>query len=248
MKMVVNPDFKHLNHFLKCLPDSFDTEGRTIYKSRNEIKTFEYDGLVLNVKSYRKPILINRIAYSSIRKSKARRAYENALKVREKGFETPMPIAYLEQKKGGLLNKSWFVSTQCSYPRMFREFADNSGMEGREDIPKALGVYVAALHEAGILHLDLSVGNILFEKDENGIRFSLIDINRMKFCQVDQETGCKNMERLRGSVDFFRILAYSYAEARGFDPESCLKKMLFYNRKSIEHFQHKRKVKQILHR
>lgn len=243
MKMVVNPEFKHLYEFLTCLPDVFETEGCTIYKSRNEIKTFEYQGLVLNVKRYRKPILINRIAYSFFRKSKARRAYENALKVQEKGFETPTPIAYLEQKESGLLNKSWFVSIQCSYPRMFREFADNSGLEGREDIPKALGVYVAALHEAGILHLDLSVGNILFEKDEAGIRFSLIDINRMKFCKVDQETGCKNMERLRGSVDFFRILAYSYAEARGFDPESCFNRILAHNRKSVIYFNRKWKYK-----
>ena len=84
------------------------------------------------------------------------------------------------------------------------EFSDNSDISGREDILQALGVYVAELHQAGILHLDLSIGNILFEKDETGIHFCLIDINRMKFQSVDQVMGCKNFERLRGNADFFR--------------------------------------------
>jgi len=243
MNMVINPDFKQLEGFLKRLPDCFEREGQTIYKARNEIRIFEVEGLVLNVKSYRKPILLNRFIYSFIRKSKARRAYENALEVASRGFDTPKPIAFIEQKKAALLTKSYFISVQCPYSRMFREFADNSDIAGREDIPQALGVYVAALHEAGILHLDLSVGNILFEKEEAGIHFSLIDINRMKFCPIDQKMGCKNFDRLRGNTDFFRVLAYSYAKARGFDAEECLKMILQYNAKSIMHFKKKNKIK-----
>lgn len=248
MKLIINPGFRFLENFLKRLPDFFESEGQTIYKSRNEIKIFEESGLLLNVKSYRKPIFFNRVAYSFFRRSKARRAYENALEVELRGFETPKPIAYIEQKSGGLLRKSYFVSLQCPYSRTLREFAVNHDITGREDIPQALGAYVAALHRAGILHLDLSVGNILFEKEETGIHFSLVDINRMKFQTIDQETGCKNFERLRGSSDFFRILAKSYAETLGYDADTCFEKMYDYSEKSEDKFRRKRKVKQFFNR
>jgi len=246
MNIVINPEFRFLEGFLMHIPDCFELEGKTIYKSRNEIKIYEENGLTLNVKSYRRPIFVNRVAYTFFRRSKARRAYENALKVAAKGFDTPNPIAYLELKDRGLLSKSFFVSIQCPYSRMFREFADNSDISGREDILQALGIYVAELHQAGILHLDLSVGNILFEKDETGIHFCLIDINRMKFQTIGQEMGCKNFERLRGNADFFGVLANSYAKARGFEAENCLKQMLYYNKKSIETFRRKGKFKQKL--
>jgi tRNA A-37 threonylcarbamoyl transferase component Bud32 len=248
MKVVINPEFQFLEKFLKRLPDCFDTEGKTIYKSRNEIKIYELNGLVLNVKSYKKPIFVNRVAYTFLRKSKARRAYENGLEVAARGFDTPKPIAFIELKEGGLLDKSYFVSVQCPYSRMFREFAEHPDITGREDILQALGVYMAALHQAGILHLDLSTGNILFEKDETGIHFCLVDINRMRFQNIDQEVGCKNFERLRGSTDFFRVLAYSYAKTRGFDAESCTKRVLHYNEKSVKYFKRKGVFKNLFHR
>jgi len=244
MNFVIHPEFRFLESFLNRLPDFFEKEGKTIYKGRNEIKVFEEGGLLLNVKSYRKPIFINRIIYTLIRKSKARRAFENALEVISRGFDTPKPVAYIEERTGGLLNRSFFVSIQCPYTRLFREFADYSDISGREDIPFALGQYVAKMHQAGILHLDLSIGNILFEKEDTGIYFSLVDLNRMKFCSIDATTGCKNFERLRGNSDFFRILANSYASVLGFDSDTCLKKILFFNAKSVERFTRRQLKKQ----
>jgi len=243
MKFFINPEFLFLEDFLKHLPECFEKKGYTIYKSRNEVKTFNVEGLALNVKSYRKPILLNRVIYTFFRHSKARRAYENALEVISRGFDTPAPIAYIEIKKSGLLEKSYFVSLQCPYTRMFREFEGDSGISGREDILQAAGALVAALHDAEILHLDLSVGNILFEKDETGIHFSLVDMNRMKFRKIGQEAGCKNFERLRGDSAFFRVLADSYAKARGFDAEYCFKRMLHYYEKSVKTFKRKREFK-----
>ncbi|MDD2611222.1 MAG: lipopolysaccharide kinase InaA family protein [Bacteroidales bacterium] len=243
MTFFINPKFQFLEDFLKRLPECFEKEGHTIYKSRNEVKTFNVEGMALNVKSYRKPIFLNRVIYTFFRHSKARRAYENALEVISRGFETPAPIAYIEIKKGGVLERSYFVSLQCPYTRMFREFEGDSGISGCEDIIQAAGALVAALHDAEILHLDLSVGNILFEKDETGIHFSLVDMNRMKFRKIGREAGCKNFERLRGDSDFFRVLADSYAKARGFDAEYCFKRMLHYYEKSVKTFRRKREFK-----
>jgi tRNA A-37 threonylcarbamoyl transferase component Bud32 len=248
MNIVINPDFQSLADFIKRLPQSFDKEGQSIYKSRNELKIFDVNGVILNVKSYRKPIFVNRVIYTFFRKSKARRAFENAQRVLSLGFDTPNPVAYIEDRDAGLLNRSYFVSLQCPYTRMFREFADKSDVAGREDIIRALGLYAAKIHEAGIFHLDLSVGNILFEKDETGIHFSLVDLNRMKFCTIDQELGCENFGRLRGNSDFFKILAESYAKARGFDAEICLEKMLYYLKKNMAYFNRKHRMKKYYRR
>jgi len=246
MKLVVNPDYKDLEPFLLKLPNLFEQQGKTIYKSRNELRVIELPNLTINVKRYRIPLFLNRIAYSFFRSSKANRAYEYALKIKKKGFGTPEPIAFLEIKRKGLIGHSYFVSSHIHDFRMMREFADGSDVAGREDIIEALGRLVAHLHDAGILHLDLSVGNILFKKMDNQIRFWLVDLNRMRFCNIGQAKGCKNFERLRGSDHFFAVLARAYAKERGFDPAACLDDILRHQKKSVRKFRMKSERKKKL--
>jgi hypothetical protein len=85
---------------------------------------------------------------------------------------------------------------------------------------------------------------ILFKKDEKGIHFWLVDLNRMHFCPIGQEKGCKNFERLRGCEDYFKVLARSYASVRGFDSTQCLEKMMFYQKKSVRAFRAKMERKE----
>lgn len=239
MKMQINSDYQVLEAFLRILPSVFENEGDILYKSRNELKLFVQEGYLLNVKRYRRPIFANRIVYTFFRKSKARRAYENALVLKSKGFETPPPVAFLELAEHGLLKDSYFVSIQCPYKRLFREFADGSSIVGREAIVREFGVLLARLHEAGILHLDLSVGNILFDHLPDGCHFSLVDLNRMKFQRIHQKKGCQNFGRLRGNDDFFKLLAETYALERGYDAAECLEMVLKAKNKSILRFHRK---------
>jgi len=244
MKLVLNPAFKELEPILKNLPGLFEQQGEIIYKSRNELRSIAVPGLTLNVKRYRIPIFINRIAYSFFRSSKASRAFFYALKLKKMGFGTPEPIAYLESKTFGLLGYSYFVSEHIATYRLMREFSDGSDVTGREYIIEALGVLVARMHEAGILHLDLSVGNIMFQEKGQDIRFWLVDLNRMRFCKIGQEKGCRNFERLRGNDDFFKVLAHSYAKERGFDTSECLATMLKYKYRSVQTFRARAERKQ----
>lgn len=64
------------------------------------------------------------------------------------GIETPAPVAYIELKSGGLLQHSFFVSENCSYPRMMREF-EEGGIAGREDILEAFAAFTVDLHKKG---------------------------------------------------------------------------------------------------
>lgn len=115
MKFVINPKYSALSSFIHSIPDIFEKEGVTIYKARNEIKIYNVndeekgDNYSLNVKSYKIPIFINRIAYTFFRATKARRAYEYALKIIFKNVMTPEPVAFIEEKRCGLLNRSFFI-------------------------------------------------------------------------------------------------------------------------------------------
>lgn len=231
MKLVLRDKYSHLRTFIESLPDIFDKEGESIFLARNEIRLYDEGGFTLNVKSYKVPILINRIAYTFFRPSKASRAYEHALTLLSKGFQTPDPVAYIETKKNGLLHRSFFISLHTPMDGHMRLFNDeDKDNVGKEDLIKAFAEFTARLHEADILHCDYSPGNILREKvDEMGkisYNFSLVDINRMQFRPVSVKMGCKNFRRMRGNDEFFRLCATYYAKERGADVEQCVQSFL----------------------
>ena len=120
MNIVINPQYSHLNDYISRLPELFD-EGRLIYSARNVLREFTWEGIDVVVKKYKVPIFINRIAYGLIRKSKAHRSYEYALKLLDRHIRTPQPIAYIEEYSCGLLTDSYLVpphDAEVSYRRL----------------------------------------------------------------------------------------------------------------------------------
>lgn len=223
--------YEHLRNFLERLPWHFEHgDGKIVHVGRNVIKVMEVDGIRLNIKRYHVPSFFNRIVYSFIRMPKGKRAFTYPRILLQKGFETPQPVAYVEERICGLLGYSFFVSIQCPYRRKFYEFGNASLADCRE-IVLAFARLTARLHEAGIYHRDYSPGNILFDKVEGEYHFSLVDINRMEFGPVSLEHGCANFSRLWGQKDFFIQLAKDYARARGADEGFCVQRMLYYRRK-----------------
>lgn len=227
MKVFINSEYKNIQSFIEQIPLRFHREGKTIYKSRNEIKVVETEGLLLNIKEYKVPHLINRVVYSSFRKPKCVRAYEYAIKLRGLGVETPEPVAYIVLSSGGLISKSYFISIQSSYDRQFYEFGEG-GVKGREHILVEFAKYTAHLHTLNIYHCDYSPGNILFAEKDGKIFFSLVDINRLEFGTVSFEKGCRNFARLWGQEDFFILVATAYAKARNFDVDRTIDRVLHY--------------------
>ncbi len=225
---VINPGYKHLRSFVEQISEIFPQGKEIIYKGRNEIKVFELDGLKIAVKSFKKPHFINRIAYTFFRKSKAKRSYEHALKLVEKGIPTPAPVAYVENKKNLLISDSYFISIYKEYPGMMREFR-YCPLKGKEDLVSAFARFTAFVHDQDVLHLDYSPGNILYEENTGEYDFCLVDINRMKFGKVDMETGCYNLRRLWGSNEMIIFLAKEYAGFRNLDKEKCIALTLKYH-------------------
>lgn len=229
-KIVINPKYQQLEVFIKKLPFTFDESGDITYSARNTIKTFDTEDYKINVKSFKKPIFINQIAYVTVRQSKAKRSYENARKLVEKGFATPDPIAYIEQKELGLLTNSFYISVDEEFDGMLRELRTGT-VECHKELLRQFALYTASLHEKQVLHLDFSPGNILYKLNNGVYTFYLVDLNRMQFDKpIDIETACSGFRRLWGSDDMIRYIVEIYAEERNLDVEICLDKVFKYRK------------------
>lgn len=220
MKLLLNPEYEHLRAYMADIARHFDASNREVYRGRNVIRVCEAEGQPLYVKRYGIPALPNRLVYTFLRQPKGLRAYRYPQVLLAKGFETPVPVAYVEERRGGLIAHSYFVSLPCPYGRRFYEFG-NARAADCADVLRAFARYTARLHEAGVMHLDYSPGNILFDQVDGRWHFSLVDTNRMRFGPVGVERGCRNFARLWGQPEWFRLLADEYAGARGADAADC---------------------------
>ncbi|MEG1585341.1 MAG: glycosyltransferase [Bacteroidales bacterium] len=219
-KFTLHPDFSSLGSFMNELPERFIREGEFIYQGRNELKKFTVGGFELIVKSYQRPIFINRIIYGFLRASKAERSYAYALKFLHAGIGSPMPVGFLTVRRRFLLDKSYFVSLKSTCNLQYTDFKKQKFVHEQE-ILEAIGRTTAIMHENGFLHKDYSAGNILF-RDELPVPIEIIDLNRMRFHPIDMTAGCKNFERLPGSPGMFAAMGRAYARERRMDEKECI--------------------------
>lgn len=232
MKEQLNPLYSGLNDLLGHIREYFRDNGETIYKIRNEIKDIAYGDCKLNVKSFRIPSPFNRIIYSYFRKSKAERSYEYAMRLEKMGVLTPTPVAFKEYYRGGLISDSYYISVSYPYDFTMRDVLEDRTDQKRE-ILEQFAVYCwKVLHRNGVFHLDLSPGNILIRKvDAVGYEFSLIDLNRMKFCKIDGLKGLQNLRQLHTTAENMSIIAAAFGRVAGLDEKWSVNTLIEMDRK-----------------
>lgn len=239
-----NPKYSHLSGFIESIPHVFSASGDAIHEGRNTIKVFTLpDGTMLNVKRYHRPSGPNLLIYSSgIRKPKGLRAYNYPQILLSRGISTPEAVAYIEERRFGLLGFSYFVSIQCPYEHTLYDIGN--AKEGTyETLAEEFARFTATIHEKQLMHLDYSPGNILYTLTPSGdYRFSLVDINRMYFGSVTMQKGLSNFKRLWGPKRFFTLMIREYAAARGFDEEEALAYAMEERRKFWTRYQKKHEV------
>lgn len=226
--LIINPKYNNLQTWLEALPQMFSQTGEVIYDARNQIRRFEEGGLIMCVKRFHQPHFLNRLIYSYFKRSKARRSYENGMYLMQHGVGTPEPVAYIEEKKWGMLGYSYLVTLQSRLTRLNREFTLNYTPE-LEDTIRPLARFTAHMHEQGILHLDYSPGNILWDQVDGAYQFEVIDINRMRVGKpVTMREGAESLRRICARTAFFKTFADEYAQYRHLDRTECEKWILFY--------------------
>ncbi len=207
-------------HLLQNLPELFAKSEEVLYQKRNTIKVVEDDFVV---KSFAIPTVFKRLIYS-IFPSKARRSFIYAQCL---GEWTPKPITYMEVRRGGILYDSYYVSRKSSCNHVLKEVIKDVHFPQRDAIFAAFGRFTAQLHERGILHADYSMGNVLFEPTNEGARFQLVDLNRMRFgLRIDCHKGCRNFERIDTDSHALATIARAYAQARGYNEDECVELVL----------------------
>ena len=240
-KQEVAAPYAFARQFVDCLPQTFNQEGDEIYTGRNTVKTYNVDGTTLVAKRFKRPNIIQRIAYSFFKPSKAERAYRFAKMIRERGFNTPHEVAFVEMQQHGLILDSYFVSAACMLPPLSKllrrpDFSHKAATD--------LALFIVKLHQKGVLHGDLNLTNILYEQDPSGnYLFTLIDTNRSTFCQPNRKQCLQNMLRLSHDRPLLSFVTARYAEARGWNADETVATMMRMLDKFEERLRRKSKIK-----
>ena len=205
---------KQYNDILAII-DSFQNSGELFGNGdRNKIKLFNFNGKTINIKSFKIPNIINKVAYKYFRKSKAKRSFEYATILLEKGIGTPEPIAYYENFNFLGLKDSYYVSEHLVTELTYRELVEIPDYPDYDNILRQFTKFTFDLHQKGVEFLDHSPGNTLIKKvTENKYEFFLVDLNRMNFHEtMSFEQRMNNFRRLTPRKDMIAVMSNEYAK------------------------------------
>lgn len=249
MNATFSAEYSSHQEEIKAIIANFDAEGKTIYGgSRNTLKTVQLkNGQTINIKAFKVPNAVNRLAYQFLRKSKAERSFLYANRLLEKGIGTPQPVAYFEEDTKMAFGRSFYVSEHLDYDLTYRNLV-------KEDIPlanwgkilKEFTGFTYDLHEADIEFLDHSPGNTLIQIHKDGYEFYLVDLNRMNFKEMSWDDRLKNFAKLTPREDMVEIMAREYAQLCKADPELTFRQMWEYTQAFQERFHRKKRMKKKL--
>lgn len=247
MKVVVSEKFQTSKEEILTLLENFDNKGELFGKgARNKIKIFVFGGEKVNVKSFKIPNLVNKIAYRFIRKSKAQRSFEYAHELLQRGIGTPYPVAYAEDTSGLYFQKSFYVSEHLGCDLTFRVLVEDWNYPQWEEILRAFTRFTFELHEKQIQFLDHSPGNTLIKSNNGDFQFFLVDLNRMNFKELTFEERMKNFARLTPHKEMVAVMASEYAKLTGKPKEEIFEKMWFNTQEFQRKFRKKRQLKKKL--
>lgn len=225
----------------------FDTTGTLFGKAeRNTIKTKEINGVLINIKAFKIPHLLNQFAYKFLRKSKARRSFENATLLLENNIGTPKPFAYFEYHSVWGLHKSFYVSEHLNCDLTFRELITNPEYPEWKKILLKATDFSFKLHQNNILFKDHSPGNTLIKKKGNDYHFFLVDLNRMIFKTLTFKERIKNFSRLTPKRKMVEIMSKRYAELINRDEKEVFELMWKYTSKFQQKYYRKLRLKKKL--
>lgn len=206
--------------------DEFDNIGSAIKKGRNVVKVAKIGDVPVVIKSFERIMWFNRIIYCLFRKSKAQRAYENAVFLIENDILTPLPVAFVDFHHNSMLRRSYFISLYVDCKSSDPLF--NLPIEQSRDALVDFAKFTYKLHCLGLYHGDYSPGNVLYSSTPNGFEFYLIDNNRIKFKKYSKRDALRNMSRIILPLDRYAVFVMEYSRLSNLDVFDTAKKLLTY--------------------
>lgn len=245
----INPEFKSHEEEIRAAFQNFDQSGENyILGERNRIKLFDIDNQKINIKAFKIPNKLNQLIYRYFRPSKAKRSFNYAQHLLQKGIGTPTPVAFYEEFGGLGLKRSYYASIHQDYDLTYRELVEVKDYPDHENILRQFTQFCYKMHQSGIEFKDHSPGNTLIKKGKEGLySFYLVDLNRMKFHDfMDIEQRMKNLSRLTPKKEMVQVMADEYAEISGENPDRLFTLLWDYTEKFQEKYHRKQRAKKKL--
>ena len=245
MKVIIDEAYSSYKEEILQALDNFEKEGREIGPGkRNTVKAVSLNEKELNIKSFKVPNTVNKIAYRFFRKSKAERSFCYAQELLKRGISTPAPVAYVEEVTSVAFLKSFYVSEHLEYDLTFRDL--DLKKEGHEEILRAFTRFTLQLHDKGIEFLDHSPGNTLIQINDNAYKFYLVDLNRMNFRSLNFTERMQNFKRLSRERDIYEVMADEYAKQTDRSSSEVFDQMWHFNQRFFTKREKKAVIKEKL--
>ena len=208
-----------LKPFLLSIDSLFSDSSEVVHHDRNCTKKIKFKDSTYAVKSFKIPNYFQRVIYANFRKSKARRSFENSLKLLNSGINTPEPVGYVSFNNNFMIGKSFYISNYHNFEFDLRYVFDN--FKKNTEVISSFIKQVILMHDNDIYHHDLTRQNVLINKFENRIDFCFIDNNRMSFKKMNLKDRMESISKLTNDLDELNILADIYSEFSDFNSEDC---------------------------
>ncbi len=147
-----------------------------------------------------------------VRRHRGRQAWLSAHGLLVRGFGTPLPLALVEVRRGGLVRGSFLLTRfEPDAPDLHAYWRRRGpggeaplGRAGERALARALGEAVGALHRAGVYHNDLKWPNILVQErppgpapEGRGFRFLFLDLDAVSLGRrLTRRRRVKNLAQL----------------------------------------------------
>ncbi|MFC7358213.1 lipopolysaccharide kinase InaA family protein [Jejudonia soesokkakensis] len=236
MKVVFSEKYELYKEDILTILNTFPQGGKSLKEGgRNTLKVYEVGAIPINIKSFKVPNAINKVAYRFFRKSKAKRSFEYASLLLEKGIGTPAPIGYVEDNSSVSFGKSFYISEHLEPDLTFRKLIREPDYPDHENILRQFTQFTLRLHDSGVLFKDHSPGNTLIRKNGKDYEFFLVDLNRMQFKELTFGERIQNFSRLTPKKDMVAIMSDEYAKNTTWKYDAIFSLMW----KETTHFQEK---------
>jgi tRNA A-37 threonylcarbamoyl transferase component Bud32 len=146
-----------------------------------------------------------------------------------RNIPTPLPVAFLEQRKGRLLIKSFFITQKIDHSLPLTSLLQKGAANSPEEISKIRdellqqGAHILRMmHTRGVCHGDLKASNILVRKKAGQKeKLYLVDLDSARVKKsVKEDDKIRDLARLNASL----------LDTRAVSPSKCLRLLHYYLR------------------
>ncbi len=209
-RIVISPEHPEAAELISSLSDGVPPESETIYDKRNRVVSISGPTGIVMVKCFKRPNFFSRIAYTFFRPGKARRAYDNSLRMINAGFNTAEPIGCIEFASNGLLDRGYYAARAAEGRQLKQTVLDLD--PAAPALLQAYGRLLAKMHSLGIAHGDPNISNVFHTRDA---RFTFIDTNRAHFAHkpLSHKERLNELKRLSHNKDALKLILKGYSPA-----------------------------------